>query len=391
MYSDTRFGDLLKGLPRNFFNKAVAEHESDKHSKGFDSWDHLVAMIYVQLSGAAGLREIEAGFNGQSMHHYHLGSGDIKRSTLADANAKRSCEVFGTLCKEMLQQTHRQIRKELKSLLYLIDSTPISLKGLGYDNWTLQNHSHRTHGLKVHIMTAPNAAAPVYAQITAPNINDIDEGKKIPLEKGATYVFDKGYCDYNWWYEIQQNGSKFVTRLKKNAAITIVKQRPIAKNAQGIILEDAQVCFKNRKPRGGCINHYHGTKLRKIVVHRPDKKTPMIIATNDFKRSALAIAELYQQRWEIELFFKWLKQNLKIKKFLGRSENAVKIQIYTALIAYVLVRAYRKRHGITQSMKICMVMLRTGLFQRPQTEQKEARKRRRRRKEQQQLQGALPI
>lgn len=391
MYRNTRFGELMKGLSRGAFEKTVSKHQADKYNKGFDSWDQLIAMIFAQISGCRSLRELEAGFNSQAAHHYHLGSREIKRSTLADANAKRSSDVFEEVCVQLLQQAHRKVKGELKDLLYLIDSTPIPLKGLGYDEWTKDNHSHRTQGLKVHMMYAPEADVPLHADITAANINDVEMGRKIMLEPGATYVFDKGYCDYNWWFKIHQNQSRFITRFKKNAGVERVEARAIPAEAQGTVLEDTVVRFKNQHPGGKRINRYYGTALRRVVIARPDKGTPLVLATNDFDRSAQEIAELYKQRWGIELFFKWLKQNLKIKQFLGRSENAVKIQIYTALITYLLAQHYRNRQGIKQTLKMWVVELRSGLFQRPEVERELAKRRRSWQLEHQRLQGALAL
>ncbi len=391
MYRNTRFGDLMKGLPRGSFEKVVNQLGADKYNKGFRSWDQLLAMIYAQLSGCRSLRELEVGFNSQSAHHYHLGSREIKRSTLADANSKRSSELYSMICSQLFQQAHGKVKRELSELLYLIDSTPISLKGLGFDQWTFEKRNDRTRGLKVHMMLASEGAVPVYQEITPPNVNDIEVGRKMMSEPGATYVFDKGYCDYNWWYQLHQRGAFFVTRLKKNAGIEKLGEKEIPEKAVGHILEDVEVCFRNKRPGGHRVNQYHGTPLRKVVVARPDKGRPLILVTNDFSRSAEEIAELYKKRWEIELFFKWLKQNLKIKKFLGRSENAVKVQIYTALIAYMLVQIYRKSNGIKHSLMLCLVTLRSGLFQRPEVERRVARRRRRRRLEQHVLQGVLPL
>lgn len=391
MYRDTRFGELMKGLPRRTFENSVARNKSDKGSKGFRSWDHLIAMVYGQVSGSQSLRELEAGFNSQTAHHYHLGCGEIKRSTLSDANANRSSDVFADVCGQLLQQAHRKVKKELKELLYLIDSTPIPLKGLGYDDWTKDNYNNRTKGLKAHVILAPQINAPVRIDITAPNINDVDVGRKTELEAGATYVFDKGYYDYNWWFSISEAQGYFVSRFKKNAAVQLVEKRTIEAEHQEIILEDAVVTFKYKHPGGNRVNNYHGTELRRVTVHRPDKKTPIVLVTNDFKRTAEEIASLYKQRWGIELFFKWLKQNLKIKKFLGRSKNAVKIQIYTALITYMLASIYRDRHGLITTMKMCLVELRSGLFQRTETELKKERKRRNRQIEYERIQGAFAL
>ena len=389
MYRNTRFGELMKGLSRGAFERIVSNYQADKYSKGLSCWDQCVAMIYAQLSGVRSLRELEAGFNSQSQHHYHLGTRTIKRSTLADANARRRVDVYADTFSLLLSQVSRTLRRELTDARYLLDSSPIPLKGLGYDDWTLDNRNSRTQGLKLHMMIESGSQLPCFAEMTAANINDIDKGREVPIEAGATYVFDKGYCDYNWWFEIHQQGAYFVTRFKKNAGIKIVETRPIPADAQESILEDSVVTFKNRRPGGQRVNAYHGTGLRKVVVDRPDKQTPLVIATNDMKSPALMIAQAYKERWGIELYFKWLKQNLKIKQFLGRSENAVKIQIYTALIAYILVALFRETYAVGQTLKICLVTLRSGLFQRPEVEQCVAKRRRKHQEDFQRIQRAF--
>jgi len=216
MYRNTRFRDLMKGLPRGSFEKIVDQQGNDKHNKGFTSWDQLIAMIYAQVSGCESLRELKASFNGHKEQHYHLGTREIKRSTLADANRNRSCELFEHVCGRLIGEAHRQVRSELKDLLYLIDSSPIPLKGLGYDEWTKDNHNYRTQGLKVHMIYAPKQELPVQMKMTAPNINDVEVGRETEIEEGATYVFDKGYYDYNWWYEIEQNNNELYLT-KENA------------------------------------------------------------------------------------------------------------------------------------------------------------------------------
>ena len=391
MYRNTRFGEVMKGLPRGSFEKIVTQYERDKHSKGFRSWDQLIAMVFAQLSGCRSLRELEVSFNSQTEHYYHLGSRCVKRSTLADANSQRDSHVFAAVSSQLMKQVHRKVRAELSDLLYLIDSTPIPLKGLGYDDWSKGNHSHRTQGLKVHMMIAANADIPVHTEITAPNINDIEAGRRIGLETGATYVFDKGYCDYNWWYRIHRSDAHFVTRFKKNAGVESQRTFEIPELDREIILADEQVCFKNKRPGGKRKNDYYGTALRRVTVYRPDKERPLILVTNDFSRSAREVAELYRRRWGIELFFKWLKQNLKIKRFLGRSENAVKTQIYTALITYLLVELYRQHNGIIQTLTMCLVELRTGLLHRPLVGNEAIQKRRRWQVERQTSQGVLAL
>jgi putative transposase len=218
---------------------------------------------------------------------------------------------------------------------------------------------------------------PLAHSLTAPNVNDIDEAVKLPIEAGAIYVFDKGYCDYNWWARINATGACFVTRFKRNAALRVECDLPRAPGEAAGVLSDSLVRLAHRHPRGGKRNLYTA-RLRRIVIDRPDKDTPLVLATNDLSSPAALIAQRYRQRWEIETFFKWIKQHLKIRRFLGRSENAVRIQLLCALIAYLLLAAYRRSHAITTSLWELLAELRTTLFQRPALEAHLYRRRRER-------------
>ena len=389
MYRNTRLSEIMKGLEKGFFDRVVERTQADKHSKGFSSWDQLLVMVYGQISGSTSLRGLLRRFNSHKAQHYHLGTQEIKRSTLADANGKRNVAVFEHLCGQLLQQAHRRVRKECRDLLYVLDSTPIALKGCGYE-WAQASKTPRTTGLKLHLLYAPQTKLPVYSHITEPNVNDIEDARKLALEPGAIYAFDKGYCDYNWWCKIDRQGAMFVTRFKANAGLLTVQANSIPQEHKDSILEDSLVRFKNKHPGGGRINHYQ-SPLRRIVVHRPDKVRPLILATNDLTSSAQQVAERYKARWGIELFFKWLKQNLKIKRFLGRSENAVRIQIVTALIAYLLVDLFRRRHQITTSLHLLLAELSVTLFSRPRAEEHITNRYRRRRLEFEQIQGALAL
>ena len=219
-------------------------------------------------------------------------------------------------------------------------------------------------------------ALPHYCNMTNANVNDITDAANIEIKENAIYAFDKGYCDYNWWHKIDQQGAIFVTRYKNNAALSVMKACEIPEQDRDTVLKDDIVKFKYKHPGGKRINRYEKA-LRRIVIARPDHETPLVLATNDMQSSAQAIAKTYKKRWLIELFFKWIKQNLKIKKFLGRSENAVKIQLYSALISYLLIALYRHTRGLKQSMKDTLVLIKATLFQRPETEQYLLKKRRR--------------
>jgi len=365
----------MKALPRGTFDRVVQTHQADKHSKGFGCWDQLLAMVYAQMSGASSLRVLETGFNSQHTQHYHLGVSSLKRSTLAEANSRRKTEVFADIAKFLMYSASRSLRRESEELLYLLDSTSISLKGPGFDTWTRANSTRNTQGIKLHVLYAGNEEIPVQHSITAPNVNDIDEGRKLAIEPDAIYVFDKGYCDYNWWHRISEHKARFVTRFKRNASLEVVRTQPIRAEDEATVLKDEIVRFANKHPRGGRKNHYN-TSLRRITIARPEHDHPLVLATNDLASPATTIARRYKERWDIELFFKWIKQHLKIKRFLGRSENAVRIQILTALITYLLLAIYRKTQHYTGSLWLLLAEVRATLFQRPTVETERYRKRR---------------
>jgi putative transposase len=374
MFRISRLHEIMKGLPRGSFDRLVEAHQADKHAKGFDCWDQLVAMVYAQLSGANSLRVLEAGFNSQGTHHYHLGTGTVRRSTLADALARRKTEVFAETARLLMAQASRRLKREGSELLYALDSTSITLTGPGFDAWTRANRTCHTQGIKLHVLYENDAQIPVQYSITAPNVNDIDEGSRLPIEPGAVYVFDKGYCDYNWWGRIEAQKALFVTRFKRNAALAVESTRPITAGDAEVILNDEIVRFANKHPRGGRKNHYQ-KPLRRVTVARPEHDHPLVLATNDLDSPARAIAQRYQDRWQIELFFKWIKQHLRIKTFLGRSENAVRIQILTALITYLLLALYRKTENFTGSLWTLLAQVRATLFQRPAIEAEQYRRR----------------
>lgn len=305
------------------------------------------------------LREIEQALSGRPAALYHLGLRPPRRSTLSDASAARPAAVFRDLAQHLMGAMARRLRAEGAALIRLLDATPIPLKD---PRFAWAEADARTRGLKLHLLYDPRAAHPVRFAVTSPKVSDIAAGRAMPLEPGATYVFDKGYVDYGWWQDIHDAGAVFVSRLKRNAHRRSIAERP----AQGdAILADRTLKLGHKQPRGGAINPLYDTQLREIVVARQGA-APLTLVTNDLERPAADIAALYKQRWEIELVFKWIKQNLKIKTFLGRSENAVKIQIYVALIAFLLLRLFRQTHAKSHKAgaKTLIARLKLSLFDR---------------------------
>lgn len=377
MFRITTFHELLKGLPRGTFDRVVKKHRADKYCKSFSHWDHLIAMMYAQLSGTSGLRPLQTAFNSHEKHLYHLGTAPIKRSTLADANEKRADTVFSEVATWLMGQVSGQLRKESKELMFLLDSTSVTLKGREFDRWTSNNATRNTQGIKLHVLLEASSQIPAWTQFSAANVNDVTLAAAVPLLDGALYVFDKGYCDYNWWHTLGLAGARLITRFKYNAGLKVVEDRDIPAEDQGLVLHDQIVKFKGRNLGKGRLNKHFDQPLRRVTIVRPDKPTPLVLATNDFTMSASEIGQRYKERWAIELFFKWIKQHLKIKKFLGRTENAVRIQILTALISYLLVALHKQRHNLEQSLWDCLCLIRVALFQYFETGQSTYRIRRR--------------
>lgn len=373
MYSISHIQQVLAGVPRGAFDSIVQRLGTDRYSKGFGCWQQLLAMVYAQLAGVTSLRQLEAGLNSQRNQHYHLNTRGVRRSTLADANGKRDPQVFAELLKVLIAQAGRSVRSQRQELLLLIDATSVQVP-LPIEQRRGIASAHDKHGLKLHVLFNASNAALAAASITPANVNDVLEGRKLALQPGATYVFDKGYCDYNWWQRIDAADARFVTRLKRNAALTVLAERPIAQRATQV-LRDSVVAFARRNPRGGHRNSYSGA-LRRIEIDRPDTAA-LVLVTNDLHSEPAQIAQLYKDRWQIELLFKWVKQHLQIRRFLGVSDNAMRIQLLTALIAYMLVLLLKQTTGFTGTLWMLLTRLRQTLFQRLRTEESYWRKRRR--------------
>lgn len=365
MYSISRFQQIIKPVTNGIFQRHVNRHQADRYCKKFTCRDLLISQIFANLSGCTSLRTLESSFNSHTTHHYHLGTQSLRRSTIADAMHKRDVRPFADMAARLMQQCSRSLRKQSEALLYLLDSTPIRLTGRGFDEWCSSNG--RIRGIKMHVLMDQLTACPVKSCFSAADVNDIDIGKTMKLEKGAVYVFDKGYCDYNWWYAIHKKQAFFVTRLKSNAAVQVNQSLPLDPERKENIISDEIISFKHKQNRGkGRINHYHGKPLRRITVAREGKE-PLILVSNQLEAEADTIAGQYRQRWQIELLFKWLKQHLKVKAFFGRSENAVHIQLLCALITYLLLQLYKKQHNIRADLHLLLAQVSGALFERPET------------------------
>lgn len=337
-FRDSIFGHLLEPINRRQFQSVVDGLDGDAYDKSFKSWDHLVALIYAQLSGADGLRGLVAGFNANSQHHYHLGTGKLSRSTLSDANGRRPVGIFAQAFARLSAMADRQMRCEGAEMVRLIDSSPIPLAKVC--NWAAWNG--RIRGLKLHVVYDPRADVPSAIEVTPANVNDVEIGRQVPIEAGTTYVFDKGYCRFDWWQKINDSKAFFVTRMKTNIRLRAIKHRTNRKrNGDGFkIIADDEVKLVSKGDSRLPI------PLRRIKIRRENGGV-MTLLTNDLTRTAIQIAALYKSRWQIELLFRWIKQHLDIRKFLGTNDNAIRLQVLAAMIAYLLLRIAARANCIT--------------------------------------------
>ena len=354
-FTPSILGKLVEPINRRRFQTIVDSHDGDAYDKSFKSWDHLVAMIYAQLRGVIGLRALEVGFNANPQHHYHLGVCKIARSTLSDANARRPVGVFAETFAMLAAAADRQMRREGAALVRLIDASPVPLSMLC--RWSKWNGRFR--GMKLHVVYDPTTDVPHCVEVTPANVNDVEIGRQVPIEAGVTYVYDKGYCRFDWWRKINDSGAFFVTRPKANMGLRATRLRPVQdRDGDGFtIIDDAEVRLVSKGDSRLPI------PLRRIKVRR-EKGGVITLLTNDRERTAVEIAALYKSRWQIELLFRWIKQHLDIRKFLGSNDNAIRLQILAAMIAFLLLRIAARINCIKMLPLRLAELVRDFLFER---------------------------
>lgn len=347
---------LLKQVPWTAFDRLVDEHAADARVRKLTTKSQFIALLYGQLAGAASLREIETALSSHAARLYHLGGAEVSRSTLADANAQRPAALFSDLFATMTAQASRGLRRRIREAVRLIDSTGVRLAGLGAE-WA--RFSARVCGAKLHVVYDPDADRPLYAAVTTARAHDITAAKAMPIEPGATYVFDLGYYDYGWWAELDQAGCRLVTRFKKNTPLTILDEAPLP--AGSAVLSDRIGHLPDRLAKSR--QNPFQNPVRELRVATETGKVLRILS-NDLDAPADDIAALYKRRWQIELFFRWVKQTLKIKHFIGRSENAMRIQIAVALVAFLLLRLAQAAVALVASPLAFARLVRANLMHR---------------------------
>lgn len=325
------FAQLTEFLPRRMFDGFVAKHAGNKYVKHFTCWNQLLCMVFGQLTSRESLRDLIVVIEAHMHKSYHLGFGrSITRSNLAKANENRNSKIFEEFAYHLIDIARRKCVNddfEIKGKIYAFDSSTIELC-LNVFWWAKFRKTKA--GIKLHTLYDVVTQIPAFIHITAATVHDVNAMDVIPYETGAYYVFDRGYVDYARLFKITLLAAFFVVRAKSNLKFERMYSNKVDKK-KGV------QCDQIGRLTGFYVSKEYPDKIRRIKFYDVETRRTFVFLTNNMELSALEIALLYKYRWQVELFFKWLKQHLKIKAFWGTSENAVRIQIYSAITAYCLV------------------------------------------------------
>ena len=353
------FSQLVAFLPDREFRRCVARYDGDRRLRGFSCWDQFLCMAFAQLTYREGLRDIEACLRSSPDRLYHLGiRGKVSRSTLADANEKHDWRIFADFAQILIRRARSlyaddPFGADLDQTAYALDSTTVDLC-LALFPWA--RFRERKGAIKLHTLIDLRGNIPTFVHITDGLVHDVNILDEVTLEAGAFYVMDRGYLDFQRLYRFTLKAAFFVTRTKENVRLQRRYSHPVAPNSgvrsdQTVVLGTAG-SYKN-----------YPTPLRRIRYFDAENQRFFVFLTNNFDLPALTIVQLYRARWQVELFFKWIKQHLRIKAFFGTSENAVRAQIWIAITVYVLVAIVRKELALTASLYQILQVVSVTIFE----------------------------
>ena len=356
----TVFAQLADQLPRHEFNRCVERYRGNHRIRSMSCWDQYLIMMFAQITGLGSLREIALGLQVQSEKLYHSGIRSTgARSTLADANETRDWRIFGDFAQILIQDASKlyageSFGLELDQTAYALDSTTIDLC-LSLFPWAKFRRAKAA--VKLHTLLALQGNYPTVVIITPGKVHDVNILDQLQFDAGSFYIMDRGYLDFDRLHRIHRHGAFFVTRSKSNTQLERRYSRAVDK-ASGLRFDQTVILSGVRS-----IQEYPDA-LRRIGFLDPDTKKRLIFLTNNMDLPALTIAHLYRARWQVELFFKWIKQHLRIKAFYGTSENAVKTQVWIAISIYMLVAIIRKRLRLHISLYTILQILSISLFEK---------------------------
>lgn len=356
----TVFAQLISFVSHNEFNRCVARYGGNKSVRSFSCWDQFLTMAFAQLTYRESLRDIEVCLAAQRQKLYHAGfSGPVKRTTLADANEKRDWRIYSDFAHSLIQiarplYAHSDLGLELEATAYAFDATTIDLC-LSLFPWA--QFRRRKAAIKLHTLLEIHSAIPVFIAITSGAIHEVNLLDELQPEPGSFIVMDRGFIDFQRLYRLHTALAFFVIRTKNNLAFRRRYSHPHDR-ATGVCSDQTIVLTG---PKTATL---YPLALRRVHYHSADREQRLVLLTNNFSISALTVAALYRYRWQIELFFKWIKQHLRIKSFFGTSENSVKTQIWIAITVYVLVAIVKKRLDLKADLYTLLQILSLTLFEK---------------------------
>ena len=354
------FSQLMDFLPRREFNSCVSRYQGDRHPRGFSCRDQFLCLAFAQLTFRESLRDIETCLRALRPKLYHAGfRGSISRSTLADSNRAHDWRIYADFAHVLIRRARQLYANEplavdLRETVYALDSTTIDLC-LTLFPWA--PFRRRKGAVKLHTLLDLRGSIPCFVHVSHGKMHDVSAMDHLPLEPGAYYVMDRGYVDFRRLYRFTQASAFFVTRSKRNLDYTRRERREVD-NATGLRSDQTIVLAGPKSSR-----LYPGP-LRRVVFYDSEHKRRLVFLTNNFVLPALTVAQLYKCRWQVELFFKWIKQHLRIKAFYGTTDNAVKTQVWIAISVYVLVAIIKKELRVERSLAEILQVLSVTLFEK---------------------------
>ena len=353
------FAQFLSLLSRYEFQRVVNKYRGDYRTKNFKCWDQMACMVLAHIRQENSLRDIDIVLNAHANKLYHIGIKQCPKSTLADANERRDYRIYEEFAKSLMHRARREYAQtelalEVDNAVYALDASIIDLT-LSLFPWA---KFRKTKGaIKLHAMIDLRGNIPAFLTITDGKVHDVKVAPLVPIELEGIYVVDRGYVDFAWLWSVHQTGAFFVTRLKKSLNWTRVVSHPVDKSIG--LRCDQEVLLSSLR-----LKNLYPNRLRRISFRDETQNRTLVFLTNNFTLPSETIATLYKARWEIELFFKWIKQNLRVKTFYGTSPNAVKIQIWIAMIVYLKLAILKERYHLEPSLSKLLHFLEVNLFER---------------------------
>ena len=353
------FAQFLSQLSRYEFQRVVNKYQGDYRTKNFKCWDQMACMVLAHIRQENSLRDIDIVLNAHANKLYHIGIKQCPKSTLADANERRDYRIYEEFAKSLMHRARREYAQtelalEVDNAVYALDASIIDLT-LSLFPWA---KFRKTKGaIKLHAMIDLRGNIPAFLTITDGKVHDVKVAPLVPIEPEGIYVVDRGYVDFAWLWSVHQSGAFFVTRLKKSLNWTRVVSHPVDKSIG--LRCDQEVLLSSLR-----LKNLYPNRLRRISFRDETQNRTLVFLTNNFTLPSETIATLYKARWEIELFFKWIKQNLRVKTFYGTSPNAVKIQIWIAMIVYLKLAILKERYHLEPSLSKLLHFLEVNLFER---------------------------